>query len=194
MTGMLESTNRLCQTDLRYGLTGNLCRCTGYSPIIEAGLELNSDELQSINEVYPPEQMLANFARTENSAVTVSNDEESRRRVFFSPTDLPSAVKFLSEHPKAKVIAGATDVGVQMNKAVMDPDEILDLNRVAELEGVTVEDGELVAGARASWTDIEQSVETLIPEFYQIARRVSTGANAGELFKNREFNRQSFKR
>ena len=46
--------------------------------------------------------------------------------------------------------------------------EILDLNRVGELEGVAIEDGELVLGSRASWTAIEEICEEVVPEFYKI--------------------------
>ena len=48
------------------------------------------------------------------------------------------------------------------------PARILDLNRVAELDGVAVEPGELVLGARASWTALEEVCEQLVPEFYKI--------------------------
>ena len=60
---------------------------------------------------------------------------------------------------KAKIVAGATDVGVQLNKRVIDPDVFLDLNRVAELRGVEARKQRRpatcsIAGARATWTEI----------------------------------------
>ena len=49
---------------------------------------------------------------------------------------------FVSDNPQAKIVAGATDVGVQLNKRVIEPTVFLDLNRVMELEGVKVEEAD----------------------------------------------------
>jgi xanthine dehydrogenase small subunit len=136
MTGLLEDRSPLSESDLRYGLTGNLCRCIGYSPIIAAGMELNHDESQLIGELYPSESMLAALAPNAISEISVNGNHGSRQRTFYSPVDLPSAVVFLAENPAAKIVAGATDVGVQINKGVISPEIVLDLNRVRELQGV----------------------------------------------------------
>lgn len=172
MTGLLEHHDRLREEVLRYGLTGNLCRCTGYVPIINAGLELDHDAAIHINELYPPRDMLAEFEETAADILSIEAKVGGRTRRFFGPTSLDDAVEVLNRHPGAKVVAGATDVGVQLNKGVIDPDVFLDLNRVAELEGVAIEvddEGEaLVAGARATWTEIEEACRDLVPEFHRI--------------------------
>jgi xanthine dehydrogenase small subunit len=88
-----------------------------------------------------------------------------------SPPDLDGALRFLAVNPDAAMIAGATDVGVRINKSCTVPKTILDLNRVTELDGVAVEAGELVLGARASWTALEEVCEKLVPEFHKIIGR-----------------------
>ncbi len=78
----------------------------------------------------------------------------------------------MRDHPAAKVVAGATDVGVQLNKGVIDPDVFLDLNRVAELVGAAIETGDegnqIVAGARTTWTEIESLARDAVPEFHDV--------------------------
>jgi xanthine dehydrogenase small subunit len=74
----------------------------------------------------------------------------------------------LVKHPDATIVAGATDIGVRINKSLTIPRKILDLNRIDELAGVAVEDGELVLGSRASWTAIEEVCKETAPEFYKI--------------------------
>lgn len=171
-TGLLERHDRLREEDLRYGLTGNLCRCTGYVPIVDAGLELDPAAVTHMNELYPPEAMLAEFETTAGDALSIKASAHGRTRQFFGPTSVETAVEVMSKHPEAKVVAGATDVGVQLNKGVIDPDVFLDLNRVAALEGVAIEVDEqgetLVAGARATWTEIEEACRDAVPEFHGI--------------------------
>ena len=57
---------------------------------------------------------------------------------------------------------------MRINKSLAIPGKILDLNRVDELTGVSVDNGELVLGSRASWTAIEQICQERVPEFYKI--------------------------
>jgi xanthine dehydrogenase small subunit len=85
-----------------------------------------------------------------------------------SPPELAAALGFLARHPDATIVAGATDIGVRINKTLCVPETILDLNRVAELEECRVAGGEMVLGARASWTAIEDLSREHAPEFYKI--------------------------
>ena len=74
----------------------------------------------------------------------------------------------MATHPDATIVAGATDIGVRINKSLTIPRKILDLNRVDELPSVRSNDGELVLGARASWTAIEEVCKEHVPEFHKI--------------------------
>jgi xanthine dehydrogenase small subunit len=170
MTGLLEEREELNETSMRCGLTGNLCRCTGYTPIIEAGAKVELEKHERMARRYPPDAMLSEFAARRSENIEVSVEWQSRMHVCASPADLKGALEFLREHPDATIVAGATDVGVRVNKGIAAPTVVLDLNRVAELEGVAVENGELVAGARASWTALEEVCEARLPEFHKIVR------------------------
>jgi xanthine dehydrogenase small subunit len=169
MTGLLEERVELDECALRHGLTGNLCRCTGYTPIIEAGVELGAARHQRIEERFPSRSMRKEFAARRGQRIEVRTEWDGEMHVFASPPDLEGALAFLAAHPSATIVAGATDIGVRINKSLSVPRTILDLNRVAELEGVAVENGEIVLGARASWTAIEELCKELVPEFYTIA-------------------------
>jgi xanthine dehydrogenase small subunit len=172
MTGLLEERERACEDDWRQGLTGNLCRCTGYVPILEAGLAVDVDAVRRVNETYLPAAMLSDVIAAAGDPIAVDSNNVGRTRRFFGPTSLAGAIEVLGDHPQAKIVAGATDVGVQLNKGVIDPDVFLDLNRVAELRGAKLESngtgGVLVAGARATWTEIAALCEEAVPEFYKI--------------------------
>ena len=168
MAGMLEERERLDEAEMRYGLTGNLCRCTGYIPIIEAGAALDDQAHRRLEELYPSAPMLAEFAKTAGDPIELSATCGDRQHLLFSPVDVDSAVDFLGAHPEASIVAGATDLGVRINKTHAVPETILDLNRLTELEGVSVAADRLVLGARASWTAVEEACQSLVPQFHEI--------------------------
>jgi xanthine dehydrogenase small subunit len=153
---------------MRCGLTGNLCRCTGYSPILEAGRNVDTSQHQRIENLYPAAPILSESNQRCTETIEVAAEWDEQLHIFISPPDLKSALSALAEHRDATLVAGATDIGVRINKSLKVPSTILDLNRVDELTGVTIENGELVIGARASWTAIGEVCCTAVPEFHKI--------------------------
>jgi len=168
MTGLLEDRDELDETSMRCGLTGNLCRCTGYLPILDAGRHVDSTQHQRIEQLYPSVAMRREFAPRRGQAIEVCAEWDEQEHVFNSPPNLAAALTTLSEHSDATIVAGATDIGVRMNKSLTIPRKIFDLNRVGELAGARIENGELVMGARASWTEIEEICRDAVPEFHKI--------------------------
>ena len=100
MSGMFECCDRVTEAEVRDGLTGNLCRCTGYEPIIKAALAVDGKSMPKLRDVYP--------AVPPNDAVRVGR--------FFSPTTLADAVQFKAANPGCTIVQGATDVGVWITK------------------------------------------------------------------------------
>jgi xanthine dehydrogenase small subunit len=168
MTGILEERDELSELSMRCGLTGNLCRCTGYTSIIEAGGKLDLASHERMAKKYPAGAMISEFGQRRDESIEVRAEWESRLHTCASPANLEDALAFLTAHPDATIVAGATDVGVRINKTMAVPATILDLNRVGELDGVAVENGEMVLGSRANWTALEQVCEARVPEFHKI--------------------------
>ncbi|WP_425614032.1 xanthine dehydrogenase small subunit [Anatilimnocola sp. NA78] len=172
MTGLLESQPELDSEGWRCGLAGNLCRCTGYASILEAGQQAVVQAHQPLAEQYPHDNIAAEFHQLQLEAFEI---QAAARRVF-SPVTTQEAVEFLTANPSAKIVAGATDVGVQMNKRVISPTIFLDLNRIDTLREVRFEgpdtDGStnkvLCCGAGARWVDLEPICREHSPEFAEI--------------------------
>ncbi len=159
MTGLLEEADELEEETLRTGLTGNLCRCTGYTQIIESGLRCNDADHERLNDLYPADEVLADMARHRDEPVQLQAECFGEPHIAACPTTLSDALDFLAEHPTATIVAGATDLGVRINKTGRIPPIILDLNRIEELTAVRIEDNTLIAGARATWTDLIAACE-----------------------------------
>ena len=164
MTGILEDSQQPTENDWRRGLTGNLCRCTGYSPIIDAGLKCEAQSSPPMNKCFEPAEMLKAIGGLASEEIKIESDSQT----IYSPTSVDQAVAFLDQHPDAQVVAGATDVGVQFNKGYCEAKVWLDLNRVASLKKASNTGGAIVAGSGATWSDIETLIEEDLPQFHEI--------------------------
>lgn len=164
MTGLIENSPPLSEDAWRCGLTGNLCRCTGYASILTAGMAAAREASPRLDELYPPAAMIGEFERLHREPFEIRSDLQT----VSGPTNLATAMRFLAKHPQAKIVAGATDVGVQINKRIIAPNVFLDLNRIASLTSVELAGNELHCGARARWVDLETHCRQHVPEFAEI--------------------------
>jgi xanthine dehydrogenase small subunit len=182
MCGLFNERKHLDERSLRAGLVGNLCRCTGYDSILKAGQQVPRHELRTLNELYPPAQLAPQMQQAAAESVLV----DAEGRMFFKPASVSEAVQFKSEHPDAIPVAGATDVGVQVNKGIRDPKIMLSLGSIAELRSITIADNVLAIGATATLTDLERRTEELCPEFARMLWRHGSPLirNAGTLAGN----------
>src|SRR4051812_44992540 len=112
MSGLLESDPDPDDEALRTALTGNLCRCTGYLPILEAGRSFDRDRHRTLSELYPDPRMAEELAALASGPLRVEIGSSAGRRIFFRPDRQADAVGFKAEHPEAVVISGGTDLGV----------------------------------------------------------------------------------
>jgi xanthine dehydrogenase small subunit len=168
LTGLLESNGRLTERTARDGLTGNLCRCTGYSPILDAARQIDSAAHKPLDHHYPDQAMLDAIAIVAESDVAVEHQNGNGKLAMFAPRDIKSVVQLRQAYPSARLVAGATDIGVQVNKRIIEPETVISLNRIDELEAIEVTGKAIIAGARATWTDLAEVCRKRLPEFCAI--------------------------
>ena len=176
MAGMYEHTSRPSAADVRAALTGNLCRCTGYEPIVKAGLEAKSQP--KIEKLYPSEPIIDAIANHDREPVRIGH--------FFKPADLESAIRFKSENPKCVIVQGATDFGVWCNKRGFVAEALLSLDAIEGMGEIRRENGAIFVGGRASLADFETAIRDAVPELVPIMDRFGSPQikNAGTLAGN----------
>ena len=182
----------LDEESLRRGLTGNLCRCTGYVQILEAGRQIDLKSLPRLRDLYDERAVLESLRRRcvgpaqvslgqkrDDSASASSCSASSSgnassesavppQSVAFLPRTSAEVVELLAAYPEARLVSGATDLGVQHNKGRLPPGDVIALNRVDELAQTLVDQHYLALGAGATWAQVEKDLASLFPEFARV--------------------------
>ena len=92
-------------------------------------------------------------------------------RTVFVPKNIEDAIRFLSEHPDARLVAGATDIGVQYNHGRQIRPTLLCLSDLHDLTKIEIGKEDVVIGAGATWSDVLESTGDLYAEFTDVLQR-----------------------
>ncbi len=146
---LYKNTENATRAEIDDALTGNLCRCTGYKPIIEAAatacVRHGVDEFTS-GEV----DVAAKLESLQGRSLHIKTD----RQEYFRPVTLTEALALTQKLPKATVICGATDVALRVTKNHELIPTIIDLSGVDELKAVSEDATGLRIGAGATLTGL----------------------------------------
>jgi xanthine dehydrogenase small subunit len=164
LCGLVEQNRSATSAEVQAACVGNLCRCTGYEPILRAGTEVDWRGVRPLNELYPPRPILENVAAALRHDVSIRWED----RVFFKPADVYAAVQFKAQHPGCVAVAGGTDLGVQINKGIRDPKVVMSLLGIDELRGIQRDGDTLVVGALATLAELERACAQALPEYARL--------------------------
>ncbi|ELX12778.1 xanthine dehydrogenase small subunit XdhA [Janthinobacterium sp. HH01] len=137
-------------------LSGNLCRCTGYRPIIDAAHRMTELPKAGFDRAALVSQLRA-LQRDAGSSYTAQGQS------FHAPRTLDELVALRAAHPKATLLAGSTDVGLWVTKQMRDLGDIIYLGHVSALQTVAEADGMLHIGAGVTLNDAYQALCRLYP-------------------------------
>ncbi|MDX5402520.1 MAG: xanthine dehydrogenase small subunit [Rhodobacterales bacterium] len=149
-------------TDHDTALAGNLCRCTGYAPIIRAAKAAEGAPV--------PEWIAAdrNALLPEGAAEEAQGGDPKAAR---QPGTVDELAQAYAARPDATLIAGATDVGLWVTKQMRDLNDVIFLNRCAELKQIEHREDALTIGAGVTIARLIPVMEDLHPSFAAMLRR-----------------------
>jgi xanthine dehydrogenase small subunit len=183
MFALYKSQHQPSRLQIDDALTGNLCRCTGYRPIVEATAQ---SCVHGGND-----HITANEAAVAGMLSAIPNESVHIKTVdqeYVRPKTLREAMEFKRKHPDAIVICGATDVALRVTKKHEVLGTILDLSSIDALKKITDDDATLRIGASATLSDMMPFAQKHFPALHdmlsvfgslQIRNLATLGGNLG---------------
>jgi len=185
-----EAGTRPSRQQLADELSGNLCRCTGYRPILDAGqrmFELAPARL----DTRPVVEALRALEREAGAGLDYEAphpaavvEDAPRRARFRAPRTLDEFAALRERHPQARLLAGGTDIGLWVNKQFRDLGDILYIGNVDALKRIERRSGgTLRIGAAASLEDAWATLSAAVPALQDMWLRFASPPvrNAGTL-------------
>jgi xanthine dehydrogenase small subunit len=166
-------TRELAQHDL----SGNLCRCTGYRPILDAAQQMSALPSAQLDEA----ELLSKLEQIKATGIGQEADS-----AYKSPRTLAQLLAARAAHPGAQIVAGCTDVGLWVTKQHRQFGQVLDLTQVAELRRVEPYPHHIAIGAAVTLADAFAALLAERPQLQTFAARFAglPVRNAGTLGGN----------
>jgi len=135
---------------VEHALAGNLCRCTGYKPIKRAMSAALSNEGDQ-------------FSVTENATIAkliALHNNDADDRSYFIPTSLEALFKVQQNNPEARLVAGATDLALEVTQHLKPIDKLIHLKGISQLKAIELTDERVTLGATVT---VEQCLALIAP-------------------------------
>jgi xanthine dehydrogenase small subunit len=164
---------------IRDALAGNLCRCTGYGPIVEAARRMNE-----VPHVTPEPQDAP--AGAESLALTHTDAHTGAMKRFFAPHTLDELAALYLRYPEATLLAGGTDAGLWVTKKLMTLPTVISVMSVAGLHDIIETPQALEIGAAVTYSRALEVLAKLHSDFGELLRRLGSVQvrNAGTIGGN----------
>jgi len=151
---------------IKDSISGNLCRCTGYRPIIDAAKSLN--KINKTDEFSKNKNKIIKLLKTiRPKNIFIKKDD----KIYFSPKNIKDLKSIIKNNSNFNFLAGGTDLSLIVTKERKEIPFIIDLKEVKELDFIKVSKNNLEIGAATPLIKFENEIKKYYPDFYSILKR-----------------------
>ena len=157
--------------DIERALQGNLCRCTGYEPIVRAALAASKIEPDEDNDRLVAAREATATALTEladGARVEIDHPEGKT----FIPADADDLAEIYEANPEATIVAGSTDVGLWVTKGMRDIAPVIFVGHLTELQAIEETEDGLKIGAGVSYSMARGAILSQLPQLTELWDRL----------------------
>ncbi len=167
--GLWMQNPRADMLAIETALQGNLCRCTGYEPIVKAAFAASAAGGQHMDALsVERDRVSAALAAMPQDRVEIARGDD--RAIL--PRDAADLAQVLADNPKATIIAGATDVGLWVTKFLRDISPAVFIGHLQDLKKIAIAPGHITIGAGVTYSEFEPFVLAHFPEALDYWRRI----------------------
>ncbi len=162
LTGLFDQNpSQPTEQSIKNHLTGNLCRCTGYTPIIEAAKSVDAAAIEPLRKRFMSAQITKALKETQLIPIEI----KTAQGTLSAPLTMNAISALLNKQPKAKLLASGTDLAVQVNKGKINLGDLISLHLVPELYASSHKSFIYHFGAKVNLEEVRRLCAQAIPEF-----------------------------